>query len=42
VVFLRDHPVTGGYPVVAVVVAADLDALAQVRPGSLLRFQMLG
>jgi biotin-dependent carboxylase-like uncharacterized protein len=41
VVFLRDHPVTGGYPVVAVVAAADLDALAQARPGSLLRFQML-
>lgn len=33
VVFLADHPVTGGYPVVAVVVADDLDLLAQVRPG---------
>ncbi|MDR0435870.1 MAG: carboxyltransferase domain-containing protein [Propionibacteriaceae bacterium] len=41
VVFLREHPVTGGYPVVAVVVAADLDVLAQARPGSLLRFQTL-
>jgi KipI family sensor histidine kinase inhibitor len=33
VVFLADHPVTGGYPVVAVVVPEDLDLLAQVRPG---------
>lgn len=28
-----DHPVTGGYPVVGVVLDADTDALAQVRPG---------
>lgn len=28
-----DHPVTGGYPVIAVVVDASLDRLAQVRPG---------
>ncbi|WP_225754326.1 5-oxoprolinase/urea amidolyase family protein [Actinotalea sp. Marseille-Q4924] len=33
VIFLADHPVTGGYPVVAVVVDADLDVLGQVRPG---------
>ena len=33
VVFLADHPVTGGYPVVAVVLADDVDLLAQVRPG---------
>ena len=33
VVFLADHPVTGGYPVVAVVITADLPALAQLRPG---------
>jgi biotin-dependent carboxylase-like uncharacterized protein len=33
VVFLADHPVTGGYPVVAVVVDADVDRAAQVRPG---------
>jgi allophanate hydrolase subunit 2 len=37
VVFLADHPVTGGYPVVAVVLDADLDRLAQVRPGDRLR-----
>ena len=33
VLFLADHPVTGGYPVVAVVVDADVDRAAQVRPG---------
>lgn len=33
VVFLNDHPTTGGYPVVAVVVAADLWRCAQLRPG---------
>ncbi|WP_188037140.1 biotin-dependent carboxyltransferase family protein [Actinotalea sp. JY-7885] len=36
VVFLVDHPVTGGYPVVATVVDADLDRLAQLRPGQTL------
>jgi allophanate hydrolase subunit 2 len=39
VVFLADHPVTGGYPVVAVVVDADVDRAAQVRPGQSLRFR---
>lgn len=35
-----DHPVTGGYPVIAVVTDATLDALAQVRPGQGLRFRV--
>lgn len=39
-VFLADHPVTGGYPVIAVVVRADLDRAAQARPGQLLRFHV--
>jgi len=38
VLFLADHPVTGGYPVVAVVVDADVDRAAQVRPGEQVRF----
>ena len=38
VLFLADHPVTGGYPVIAYVAAADLDACAQLRPGQTLRF----
>jgi biotin-dependent carboxylase-like uncharacterized protein len=33
-----DAPVTGGYPVIAVVADVGLDALAQVRPGDLVRF----
>jgi biotin-dependent carboxylase-like uncharacterized protein len=32
-----DHPVTGGYPVAGVVVAADLDKVAQIRPGQQVR-----
>ena len=37
-VFAADHPVTGGYPVIGVVVDADLDAAAQLRPGDSVRF----
>jgi biotin-dependent carboxylase-like uncharacterized protein len=39
VLFLRDHPVTGGYPVIGVLTAASVDALAQLRPGDGLRLQ---
>ncbi|WP_432524818.1 biotin-dependent carboxyltransferase family protein [Kineococcus sp. SYSU DK006] len=39
VLFGPDHPVTGGYPVVGVVRDADVDLLAQVRPGQSLRFR---
>jgi biotin-dependent carboxylase-like uncharacterized protein len=38
VVFLADHPTTGGYPVVAVVEEADLWQCAQLRPGEAVRF----
>lgn len=38
VVFLADHPVTGGYPVVATVCDADVDRAAQVQPGQGVRF----
>lgn len=37
--FLVDGPVTGGYPVIAVVVRADVDRAAQARPGQQLRFR---
>ena len=40
VVFLHDHPVTGGYPVVAVVVDADLPLCAQLRPGETVRISV--
>ncbi|MEU0497265.1 5-oxoprolinase/urea amidolyase family protein [Mycobacterium sp. NPDC006124] len=32
-----DHPVTGGYPVIGVVVDRDVDRVAQVRPGQQVR-----
>lgn len=38
VVFLADHPPTGGYPVIGVVDRDDLWQCAQVRPGETLRF----
>jgi KipI family sensor histidine kinase inhibitor len=38
VLFMADHPVTGGYPVIGVVVPEDLPAAAQVAPGASLRF----
>jgi allophanate hydrolase subunit 2 len=41
VVFLADHPVTGGYPVAAVVLDADVDRAAQVRPGQHVRFVLV-
>ncbi|MFE6868076.1 biotin-dependent carboxyltransferase family protein [Kitasatospora sp. NPDC057692] len=41
VVFLADHPTTGGYPVVGVVPPADLAAAAQARPGTPVRFAVL-
>jgi biotin-dependent carboxylase-like uncharacterized protein len=39
VLFLADHPVTGGYPVVAVVLDADVDRAAQLRPGQQVGFR---
>ncbi|WP_067648804.1 urea amidolyase family protein [Nocardia harenae] len=41
VIMLADHPVTGGYPVIGVVAAADLGTVAQLRPGTALRFHPL-
>ena len=39
VVFLADHPVTGGYPIIAVVVEPDICLAAQARPGQTVRFR---
>jgi biotin-dependent carboxylase-like uncharacterized protein len=38
IVFLNDHPTTGGYPVVGVVLAEDLQLCAQLRPGEPVTF----
>jgi biotin-dependent carboxylase-like uncharacterized protein len=40
VVFLADHPTTGGYPVAAVVDGASIDQCAQARPGATLTFRV--
>ncbi|WP_291314939.1 carboxyltransferase domain-containing protein [Corynebacterium sp. UBA2622] len=40
VVFLRDHAVTGGYPVIATVVNEDVDIAAQLPPGGKIRFEL--
>lgn len=40
VMFLADHPTTGGYPVVAVVDRDDLAACAQLRPGEELTLRL--
>lgn len=39
IVFLADHPPTGGYPVIGVVPPAALHLAAQVAPGTLVRFR---
>lgn len=39
IVFLADHPATGGYPVIAVVHPEDLAFVAQARPGASVIFR---
>jgi len=41
VVFLNDHPTTGGYPVIGVVVREDLAVCAQLRPGDQVTFRVI-
>lgn len=38
ILLLADHPTTGGYPVIAVVVSADIGLAAQLRPGQRVGF----
>ncbi|MEP7022653.1 MAG: 5-oxoprolinase/urea amidolyase family protein [Actinomycetota bacterium] len=42
ILLLAGHPVTGGYPVIAVVVSADIGKAAQLRPGQAVRFRRGG
>jgi biotin-dependent carboxylase-like uncharacterized protein len=42
VVFLNDHPTTGGYPVIGVVDGDHLRFLGQARPGTTVRFRPIG
>jgi len=42
VLFLADHPVSGGYPVIGVVVERQLDLAGQVPIGARIRFRRVG
>lgn len=42
ILLLADHPTTGGYPVIGVVVSADLGVAAQLRPGQRISFRLVG
>jgi biotin-dependent carboxylase-like uncharacterized protein len=39
IILFRDAPVTGGYPVIGVLPAVELDRVAQLRPGDAVRFR---
>ena len=41
ILFLADHPVTGGYPVIGVLTGAAVAAAAQLRPGVRCRLRVL-
>ncbi|CAM5405837.1 hypothetical protein FALB51S_02270 [Frigidibacter albus] len=41
VLFLADHPLTGGYPVIAVLADHHLDFAGQLPPGARVRFRLL-
>ncbi|WP_265521978.1 5-oxoprolinase subunit PxpB [Oerskovia flava] len=42
VLFLADHPVTGGYPVIAVLTSRSADRAAQRRPGDRVALRFVG
>ncbi len=42
ILLLADHPTTGGYPVIAVLVSADIGLAAQLRPGEEVTFRTAG
>jgi biotin-dependent carboxylase-like uncharacterized protein len=42
ILLLSDHPTTGGYPVIAVLYAAELAIAGQLRPGQQIRFRTPG
>ncbi len=41
VLFMNDHPVTGGYPVIGVVSSGDVDRAAQLQPGQEVTFRWM-
>lgn len=42
IVLMADHQTTGGYPIIATVIRADLPMLAQRAPGERVTFQVVG
>jgi biotin-dependent carboxylase-like uncharacterized protein len=40
IIFGADHPITGGYPVIAVLTDASIDRAAQLTPGQRVRFRV--
>jgi allophanate hydrolase subunit 2 len=42
ILFLNDHPVTGGYPVIGVVEMDALRLAAQLAPGDQIMFELAG
>jgi len=42
IVLMADHQTTGGYPIIATVVSADIAHLAQRAPGDVVRFRIVG
>ncbi|MFM7811199.1 MAG: allophanate hydrolase, partial [Acinetobacter junii] len=41
VLFMNDHPITGGYPVIASVAAYHLDLIAQIPTGCFIQFRQI-
>ncbi|WP_213073692.1 urea amidolyase family protein [Acinetobacter ihumii] len=41
VLFMNDHPLTGGYPVIAAVAKHHLDVVAQMPAGTLIKFRQI-
>jgi allophanate hydrolase subunit 2 len=41
IVLLCDHATTGGYPVIATVISADIGFVAQCRPGDAVQFEIV-
>ena len=39
IILLSDHGTIGGYPKIAVVISADLDRVAQLSPGTKIKFK---
>jgi antagonist of KipI len=41
IVLMADHQTTGGYPVIAHVISADIPVLAQMQPGTIIQFRLI-